>query len=145
MMNKVYIKNFLLLYITLWHNGIVERKNKAIQEMTRTILNSKKVTLYFWGETVNIIVHILNRVGVRPGNKTHSLWVMEQQEVHVQIKCLGILDISWEIKKTYISLTTYKVYNLQTQTVMESINMVVDDNLKEFVKKNLDNIIEITE
>jgi hypothetical protein len=145
MMNKVYIKNFLLLYITLWHNGIVERKNKAIQEMTRTILNSEKVTLYFWGETVNIIVHILNRVGVRPGNKTHSLWVMEQQEVHVQIKCLGVLDISWEIKKTYISLTTYKVYNLQTQTVMESINMVVDDNLKEFVKKNLDNIIEITE
>jgi hypothetical protein len=145
MMNKVYIKNFLLLYITLWHNGIVERKNKAIQEMTRTILNSKKVTLYFWGETVNIIVHILNRVGVRPGNKTHSLWVMEQQEVHVQIKCLGVLDISWEIKKTCISLTTYKVYNLQTQTVMESINMVVDDNLKEFVKKNLDNIIEITE
>jgi sulfur relay (sulfurtransferase) DsrF/TusC family protein len=70
---------------------------------------------------------------------------MEQQEVHVQIKCLGVLDISWEIKKTYISLTTYKVYNLQTQTVMESINMVVDDNLKEFVKKNLDNIIEITE
>jgi len=145
MMNKVYIKNFLLLYITLWHNGIVERKNKAIQEMARTILNSEKVTLYFWGETVNIIVHILNRVGVRPGNKTHSLWVMEQQEVHVQIKCLGVLDISWEIKKTYISLTTYKVYNLQTQTVMESINMVVDDNLKEFVKKNLDNIIEITE
>jgi hypothetical protein len=145
MMNKVYIKNFLLLYITLWHNGIVERKNKAIQEMTRTILNSEKVTLYFWGETVNIIVHILNRVGVRPGNKTHSLWVMEQQEVHVQIKCLGVLDISWEIKKTCISLTTYKVYNLQTQTVMESINMVVDDNLKEFVKKNLDNIIEITE
>jgi hypothetical protein len=32
-MNRVYIKNFLLLYITLWHNGIVERKNKVIQEM----------------------------------------------------------------------------------------------------------------
>jgi hypothetical protein len=72
-MNRVYIKNFLLLYITLWHNGIVERKNKVIQEMARTILNSEKVTLYFWGETVNIIVHILNRVGVRPGNKTHFL------------------------------------------------------------------------
>jgi len=79
-MNRVYIKNFLLLYITLWHNGIVERKNKVIQEMAWNILNNEKVTLYLWGETVNIIVHILNRVGVRPGNKTHSLWVIEQQE-----------------------------------------------------------------
>lgn len=70
---------------------------------------------------------------------------MEQQEAHVQIKCLKVLNISWETKKTYISLTTYKVYNLQTQTIIESINMVVDDNLKEFVKKNLDNIIEIIE
>jgi len=41
--------------------------------MARTILNSEKVSLYLWGETVNIIVHILNRVGVRPGNKTHFL------------------------------------------------------------------------
>jgi hypothetical protein len=28
---------------------------------------------------------------------------------------------------------------------MEPINMVVDNNLKEYVKKDLDNIIEITE
>jgi len=28
---------------------------------------------------------------------------------------------------------------------MEPINMVVDNNLKEYMKKDLDNIIEITE
>jgi len=39
----------------------------------------------------------------------------------------------------------YNVYNLQTQTSMEPINVVVDDNLKEFVKEDLGNIIEITE
>jgi hypothetical protein len=31
----------------------------------------------------------------------------------------------------------YIVYNLQTQTVMKSINVVINDNLKEYVKKNL--------
>jgi hypothetical protein len=31
----------------------------------------------------------------------------------------------------------YIVYNLQTQTIMKSINVVIDDNLKEYVKKNL--------
>jgi hypothetical protein len=38
-----------------------------------------------------------------------------------------------------------KVYNLWIQTIIESINMVVDNNLKEYVKKDIDNIIEITE
>lgn len=38
----------------------------------------------------------------------------------------------------------HRVYNLQTQTILESINMVVDDNLKESIKKDHDNIIEIT-
>jgi hypothetical protein len=31
----------------------------------------------------------------------------------------------------------YIVYNLQTQTIMKSINVVINDNLKEYVKKNL--------
>jgi len=37
-------------------------------------------------------------------------------------------------------IKAYNVYNLQTQTSMESINVVVDDNLKEFVKEDLGNI-----
>jgi hypothetical protein len=33
--------------ITSQQNGIIERKNRYTQEMARTMLNSKKVTLYF--------------------------------------------------------------------------------------------------
>jgi hypothetical protein len=34
----------------------------------------------------------------------------------------------------------YIVYNLRTQIIMETINVVIDDNLKEPVKNNLDDM-----
>jgi hypothetical protein len=33
-------------HVTPYQNDIAERKNRAIQEMARTMLNSKKVALY---------------------------------------------------------------------------------------------------
>ena len=45
----------------------------------------------------------------------------------------------------YLSLNkAYKVYNLWTKTVMETINVVIDDNIKECVRKNLDDMFEAT-
>ena len=34
-------------------NGVVERKNKTLQEMTRTMLNENNLPKYFWAEAVN--------------------------------------------------------------------------------------------
>ena len=42
------------------HNGIVERKNRVIQEMARVMLHNKKMPKSFWGEAVNIACHTLN-------------------------------------------------------------------------------------
>ena len=41
--------------ITRQQNGIIERKNRAIQKMAQTMLNSMKVVLYFLREVVNIV------------------------------------------------------------------------------------------
>jgi len=41
--------------ITRRQNGIIKRKNRAIQKMARTMLNSKKVVLYLLREVVNIV------------------------------------------------------------------------------------------
>jgi len=38
----------------------------------------------------------------------------------------------------------YRVYNLRTQNVMETINVVIDDNLKDTVIDNLDDMFEAT-
>ena len=34
-------------------NGVVERKNRSLQEMARTMLNENNLPKYFWGEPVN--------------------------------------------------------------------------------------------
>jgi hypothetical protein len=42
------------------HNGVDERKNKHIAEITRAMLNEKNLSNYFWVEAITIIVYIMN-------------------------------------------------------------------------------------
>ena len=48
-------------------NGVIERKNRTLQEMERVMLNSKKLTMKLWTEAVSIACYIINRVYVRSG------------------------------------------------------------------------------
>ncbi|KAK1693423.1 hypothetical protein QYE76_010120 [Lolium multiflorum] len=52
-------------------NGVVERKNRAIIEMARTMLSEFNSPHNFWGEAMSIDVHYSNRLFLRPlHNKT---------------------------------------------------------------------------
>ena len=55
--------------ITPQQNGVVERKNRVIQEMARAMLHNKDVARNLWGEAVNTACHTVNRVYFRPGTK----------------------------------------------------------------------------
>jgi transposase InsO family protein len=57
-------------------NGVVERKNKTIQEMARTMLMDSKLTDIFWTQAVDTIVHIQNSVMLRNNTDTtpYELW-----------------------------------------------------------------------
>ena len=57
-------------------NGVVERKNKTLQEMARVILNSKKLSSRLWVEAVNTACYTINRVFLRSGtNKiSYEIW-----------------------------------------------------------------------
>ena len=56
-------------FITPQQNGVVERKNVVIQEMTKAMLHNKDVARNLWGEAINIACHTINRVYFRPGTK----------------------------------------------------------------------------
>ena len=62
--------------ITPQQNGIVERKNRVIQEMEKAMLCNKNVARNLWGEAVNTTCHTVNRVYFRPGTKKtpYELW-----------------------------------------------------------------------
>ena len=44
--------------ITPQQNGVVERKDKVIQEMARAMLHNKDVARNLWGEAVNTTCHL---------------------------------------------------------------------------------------
>uniref|UniRef100_A0A803Q223 Integrase catalytic domain-containing protein n=1 Tax=Cannabis sativa TaxID=3483 RepID=A0A803Q223_CANSA len=57
-------------------NGIVEQKNRTLQEMARVMLCAKVVSTHFWAEAVNTACCICNCVHLRPGTTQtlYELW-----------------------------------------------------------------------
>ena len=43
------------------HNGVIERKNRTIMDMARSMLKAKGMPNYFWVETVTCAVYLINR------------------------------------------------------------------------------------
>ncbi|GJS11352.1 retrovirus-related pol polyprotein from transposon TNT 1-94 [Tanacetum coccineum] len=46
-------------------NGMVERKNRTLQEMSRTMLNEQSLPQKFWCNTIDTSTYILNRILIR--------------------------------------------------------------------------------
>ncbi|KAK2969386.1 hypothetical protein RJ640_001301 [Escallonia rubra] len=55
-------------------NGVVERKNRSIVNMTRSMLKSKNLPKKFWAEAIDYAVYLLNRC------PTRSVWNQTPQE-----------------------------------------------------------------
>ena len=122
-------------------NGVVERKNRTIQEMARTMLNEKTLPQYFWAEAVNTACYVLNRVLIRPSlDKTpYELWKNKKPNIgYFKVfgcKCfilntkenLGKFDSKLDIGifLGYLSFSkAYIVFNKRTLVVEESMHVI---------------------
>ena len=132
--------------ITPQQNGVVERKNKVIQEMARAMLHNKDVPRNLWGEAINTTCHTINRVYFRPGTKKtpYELWKGRKPNVKY-FRIFGsayfILNDRENVRKFdsrsdegiflgYSSTSkAYQVYNKRTMKVMETMNVVIDESL----------------
>jgi hypothetical protein len=108
------------------------------------MIHSKNLAQHFWREAVNTACHIINRVYVRPEtNKTpYEIWRGKKPTIKYfrtfESKCyilrdrenLGKFDPKSDegILLGYSTNScTYKVFNKRTETLMESINVIIDD------------------
>jgi hypothetical protein len=132
--------------ITPQQNGVVECKNRVIQEMTQVMIHSKNLAQHFWGKAVNTACHFINRVCLKPktSNTPYEIWRGKKPTVkYFRIfgsKCyilrdrenLGKFDPKSD-EGIFLGYSTnsraYRVYNTRTETVMESINVVIDDEI----------------
>ena len=127
-------------------NGIVERKNRVVQEMARVMLHNKKMPKSFWGEVVNTACHTFNWVYFRPNSKKtpYELWKGKKHVVkYFRIfgsdcyilrdrENLEMFDAKSD-KRYFLGYSStsraYKIYNQRTKTIMESSNVVINDEL----------------
>ncbi|TYK11800.1 gag-pol polyprotein [Cucumis melo var. makuwa] len=125
-------------------NGVVEQKNRTLQEMARVMIHAKHLPLNFWAEAVNTVCHIHDRITTRSGTGVtlYELWNGRKLNVkyfHVFGSTCYILanreyHRKWDVKsKQGIFLgysqnsRAYRVFNSISGTVMETINGLVND------------------
>ena len=143
-------------------NGVVERKNRTIQEMARSMLNEISLPKYFWAEAVNTSCYILNRVFIRPNmNKTpYELWKGRKPNIgYFRVfgcKCyilntkdnLGKLDAKSNVG-IFIGYSThskaYRIYNKRTNVVEESIHVAFDESNPPTSKSVDDDVVGLGE
>lgn len=141
-------------------NGVVERKNRTIQEMATTMLCESNLPKYFWAEAVNTACYIQNRILLHPIlNKTpYELWKGRKSNISYfhpfGCKCT-ILNTNDSLdkfeSKVFLgfllgystSSKAYRVYNSSSKTVEESIH--VRFNYDFYTEKRDDIDDEITE
>ena len=65
-------------------NGLVERKNRTLIEMARTMLDEYKTPDSFWAEAINIACHAINRLYLHKQlNKTpYEIMTGKKTKVH---------------------------------------------------------------
>lgn len=63
--NNNGIRRHLTAPYTPQQNGVVERRNRTLMEMTRSMLKAKGVPNYMWGEAVRHATYLINRVPTR--------------------------------------------------------------------------------
>eukprot|EP00253_Pinus_taeda_P014520 PITA_14520 len=128
-------------------NGVVERMNRMVQQMARAMLDESGTPVTFWGEAAFAAITIRNKTKIRVNNTQtpHELWYGKTPTV----KYFKIFGSKCYIKKTDENLgkfepiadegillgysphsKAYKCYNKRLGKIVESIDVVVDEEGK---------------
>lgn len=92
---------------SLQQNGVVERRNWTVLEMTRSCLKSMGVPNVLWGEAVTHAVYVLNRLGTKALKETtpNELWTGRKPHVgHRRSK--QEIGVSWNRERNEGSQTS---------------------------------------
>jgi len=125
-------------------NEVVERKNKTLQEMARTMIHENNLAKHFWAEAVNTTCYVQNRIYIRPilEKTTYELCKGIRPNISYfhQFGCTCyILNNKLYLKKFDVKAQrgiflvyserskAYRVYNSETLCVEESMHVKFDD------------------
>ena len=113
--------------------------------MASVMLNSKKLSKRLLAEAINMACYTINRIYLRPSTQMtpYKIWKGKKPNVgclHAFGSMRYILNDREHLSKfdsksdqgVFLGYSNnsiaYRVYNMRTQTIMESANVVVDDH-----------------
>ncbi|KAJ0566228.1 putative RNA-directed DNA polymerase [Helianthus annuus] len=126
-------------------NGVAERKNRTLMELSRSMMNAKELPNCYWAEAVACATYILNRTvtKTRPNITPYEAWNGNKPNVeHLKVfGCLAYVHIPKQRrdkldKKTEKTVFVgysenskgYKLYNPQSNKIIISRDVVFDEN-----------------
>ncbi|XP_056691797.1 uncharacterized protein [Spinacia oleracea] len=126
-------------------NGVVERKNRTLEDMARTMLIASSLPRNFWAEAVNTACYIVNRVMIRVVLNKTPYELLKGTTPNISYfrafgcKCfihnngkrnLGKFDERGDeaVFLGYaLNSKAYKVYNKRSMCVEESVHIIFDE------------------
>ncbi|KAK1632483.1 hypothetical protein QYE76_006798 [Lolium multiflorum] len=95
--NDEGIKHEFSAPYTPQQNGVVERKNRTIIEMARTMLSEFNSPHNFWGEAISTAVHYSNRSSVPSTTKLHTSFLPNSHAYRYYNRSTGTIEISCDV------------------------------------------------
>ncbi|CAH9135713.1 unnamed protein product [Cuscuta epithymum] len=128
-------------------NGVSERKNRSVMNMSRCLMFEKDLPKQFWAEAVNTAVYLLNRISTKSlDNKTpYEAWSGYKPKLdHLRVFGSPCYTHVPDVKRDkldaravvgifigYSSITKgYRVFSLKTKKVEVSRDVRIDEGLK---------------
>jgi FtsZ-interacting cell division protein YlmF len=143
-------------------NGVVERKNRIVQQMARSMMNEKNIGQTYWVEEIHTTVHILNKAHHRPhSDKTlYELWYGRPASIkHFKVfgsKCyiksnnenLGNYDDRAD-ERIFLGYATnskgYRFFNKILHKLVDCIDLKVDEGVSVREVRNIESTTEETD
>ena len=126
-------------------NGVVERKNRSLEKLARTVLSESSLPKYFCADAVSTLCYVMNKVLIRPILKKTPYELFNGRKPNINpLRVFGcscfVLNNGKENLEKFdekenlgifigYSLTShaYRIYNKRLMTVEESVHVAFDE------------------
>ena len=133
-------------------NGVAERKNRTLIELTNAMLIESGAPLHFWGEAILIACHVLNRVPHKKSRTTSfEMWKGHKPNLgYLRVwSCLAYVRLTdpkipiLDIRATTcaflgyaINSVAYRFFDLENKIIFESSDAISHEEKFPFKLKN---------